>query len=224
MDPKRKFWNEKHKALKQALSRRNNHQRAIGFFLDAHAMVHSAKMAKTKHHLFEDDIWEGLSNNAARRIPAKHNHSIAWVFWHLARIEDVTMNLLVAGKPQVFIWGGWQKKLNVSYRDTGNNITDEYISKLSTSIDLKALRTYRIAVGRCTQQLVGKLTADELRQHAEPDRLQQIWAEQAVRPSGTGVVEYWGKRTFAGLLLMPPTRHNFFHLNECQKIKRLVLQ
>lgn len=28
------------------------------------------------------------------------------------------------------------------------------------------------------------------------------------------VTDYWSRRTIAGLLLMPATRHNFVHLNE----------
>jgi hypothetical protein len=30
----------------------------------------------------------------------------------------------------------------------------------------------------------------------------------------------WSKRTVAGLLPMPPTRHNFLHLNEALRIKQ----
>jgi hypothetical protein len=37
--------------------------------------------------------------------------------------------------------------------------------------------------------------------------------------AGRGVIGYWGGLTGAGLLLMPPTRHNLVHLNEMLKIK-----
>jgi hypothetical protein len=36
------------------------------------------------------------------------------------------------------------------------------------------------------------------------------------------VLEYWGGLTYAGLLLMPPTRHNFIHLNEALRVKKKV--
>jgi hypothetical protein len=32
-------------------------------------------------------------------------------------------------------------------------------------------------------------------------------------------VDYWSKKTIAGLLLMPPTRHCILHLNEAMRIK-----
>jgi hypothetical protein len=36
-------------------------------------------------------------------------------------------------------------------------------------------------------------------------------------------VDYWSRRTVAGLLLMPPTRHCFLHLNEALRIKHALL-
>jgi hypothetical protein len=38
--------------------------------------------------------------------------------------------------------------------------------------------------------------------------------------AASDVLEYWGKRTIAGLLLMPPTRHCFLHLNEAMRIRQ----
>ena len=95
MDPNRKLWNQQQQALLRALSRPDDHQKAIELFLSQHAMLHSAKMA----------------------------------------------------------------------------------------------------------------------------RLQQVMAEGAIVEAASGIADYWGKRTIAGLLLMPPTRHNFVHLNEALRIK-----
>jgi len=35
-----------------------------------------------------------------------------------------------------------------------------------------------------------------------------------------GIVEYWGRRTLAELLLALPTRHNLVHLNESLRLKQ----
>jgi hypothetical protein len=43
--------------------------------------------------------------------------------------------------------------------------------------------------------------------------------EGAVVAAAKGVVEYWGRRNTAGLLLMPATRHNLVHLNEALWLK-----
>jgi hypothetical protein len=60
-------------------------------------MVHSAALAPSGLWFFEDEAWRSLSQTAARCIPPEDQHSIAWLFWHIARTEDVTMNVLVAG-------------------------------------------------------------------------------------------------------------------------------
>jgi hypothetical protein len=65
-------------------------------------MLHSAQMAQAGLWSFEDEVLQGLADPDLRRIPPDEEHSITWVLWPLARIEDVTMNLLVASRPQLF--------------------------------------------------------------------------------------------------------------------------
>ncbi len=69
---------------------------------------------------FADEVLSGLDEAALRHTPPGGEHSIAWILWHLARIEDVTMNLLVAGSPQVFQSAGWRERLGAELEHTGN--------------------------------------------------------------------------------------------------------
>jgi len=46
--------------------------------------------------------------------------------------------------------------------------------------------------------------------------------EGAVVESTRYLVDYWSRCNIAGLLLMPPTRHNFLHLNEVTRIRKLI--
>jgi hypothetical protein len=96
----------------------------------------------------------------------------------------------------------------------------EEIAQFSAVIDIEALRAYRVAVGRRTQEIVRQLAAEELKQKVDPARLQRVWDEGAVVEAARGIADYWGRRTIAGLLLMPATRHNIVHLNEALQIKR----
>ena len=45
-------------------------------------------------------------------------------------------------------------------------------------------------------------------------------AEGAVLEVASDLIDYWAKRTIAGLLLMPATRHNLVHLNEALRLKQ----
>jgi hypothetical protein len=59
-----------------------------------------------------------------------------------------------------------------------------------------------------------------LKNKVDLTRLQQVLDEGAVIPAAIGNVEYWGRRTIAGLLQMPPTRHSYIHLNESLTLKK----
>lgn len=220
MEPNRKHWNEQQQLLQSALQSGADHPGALALFMSQHAMVHSAQMASWEGWSFEDEVWDGLSEAAARGIPRGCEHSIAWLTWHLARIEDVTMNLLVAGGAQLLHAENWLEKLQVSVCDTGNATEPGGVEALSAAVDLAALREYRMAVGRRTREIVAQLQPQDLKKKVDPARIARISAEGAVLPAASEVIDYWSKRTIAGLLLMPPTRHNFVHLNEALRVKQ----
>jgi hypothetical protein len=187
-------------------------------------MVHAARMSGSGLYSFEDEIFQDLIDASFLAIPENDHHSIAWIIWHLGRIEDVTMNILVADKPQLFYKDDWAKKLKMPLRHTGNGMTDKEIIDFSKKIDIKALKRYRIAVGKNTRKIVAGLKPDDLKQNVDPERIKRIWKEKAMLSNARGIVNYWGRRTIAGLLLMPPTRHCFLHLNEARRIKEKLLK
>jgi len=194
-------------------------QDAFQLFFKQHAMLHSAKMAQTGHFSLEDELFEHLSEGKARRIPRASENSIIWNIWHIARIEDVAMNMLVAGSQQVLLQDDWLDEMRIEARDTGNAMPADEILKLSQGIDIAALRAYRVAVGRKTREIVDHLQTDRLKEKVDPARLAQVQQEGAVIEAAGGLIDYWSKRNIAGLLLMPATRHNLVHLNESLRLK-----
>ena len=221
MDPNRKHWNDQFKHLRQAFNNPANHQEAIDLFHRQHAIVHDAEMSNSGLHSFADEVWQDASESTIRCVPPKFEHSIAWIIWHLARIEDMTMNGLLAGKTQVFFQGDWHTKLKIDLRHSGNVVMDDAdVTELSRVIDIDALKEYRLAVGRSTREAVKALEADELARKVESARLQELLDNGSVVQEASDLLTYWGNLTIAGLLLMPPTRHNFVHLNEALKIKQ----
>jgi DinB superfamily len=219
MNLNRERWNQGHQKLHRALAT-NNHLMAVEIFLTQHAMVHSKKMSKSGLWSFEDEVLNDMTGEEFRCIPPGVEHSIAWILFHIARIEDITMNMLVAGSVQLFVCDEWMKKLNVNTVHSANSMDDRSLATLSAQIDMDALRAYRLSVGRRTRDIVRNLKAEELKQKASEIRLQKVMDEGALLPEAIGILNYWSKRTIAGLLLMPPTRHNFLHLNEALRIKQ----
>jgi hypothetical protein len=228
MESYRKLCLQRQTELRRIMTRSERHDEAIQLFLSQHAMLHSARMAAempvrialTEPWSFEDEVLDDMTEEQIRRIPRNCEHSVAWIIWHIARCEDITMNLLVAGSSQVLNQDGWLDRIKTPIRDTGNEMDEAGIIHFSDSIDAEALRAYRVAVGRRTQKIVKQLGPEDLKRKVDPARLQRVWDEGAVVEAASGIVDYWGKRNVAGLLLMPASRHLIVHLNEALKLKR----
>lgn len=218
MDQNRKNWNSQQQTLRHALTKGADQSRAIDLFLCQHAMVHSATMSESGLWSFEDEVRSGLTDADIRRIPADDEHSIAWIFWHIARIEDVTMNIVLSGGSQLLIQDMWNERLEVPYRDTGNGMDKVEIIHLSTVINIQSLFEYRRIVGRRTREIVSQLSINDFKQKVDARRLNRVFTEGAVVEGTRGLLDYWGSLTLGGLMLMPPTRHNFIHLNEALRI------
>jgi hypothetical protein len=219
VEANRKICLKQQTELRQKLLSAGQYRDACQLFFKQHAMLHSAKMALAGLFSLEDGVFDELSEEKARRIPQNSQHSIIWNIWHIARIEDVAMNLLVAGSPQILNQDNWLTQMKIKTRDTGNAMEDEVIADLSKMIDIEALRAYRVAVGRRTREIVYQLQPQELKNKVDPARLDQVRKDGAVAESARGIIDYWSKRNIAGLLLMPATRHNLVHLNESFRLK-----
>ncbi len=216
-----KNWNRQQKTLRSALDDPAGFDRAIALALSQHGWTHEAVVSGAEASTFADQLWEDLDTETARRISLKSDHSIAWLTFHLARIEDTAMNILVAGAPMVLEQGGWLEAMQTSVRHTGNLMPAEEIAQLSQEIHLGALRDYRIAVGKRTREIIQSLTPERLPEKVSSARIQHIRNQGAVLPEAEDLLAYWRRRTVAGLLLMPATRHNMVHTNEALRLKTL---
>lgn len=215
----RKEWNTRQKKLRPLLSKPSQHQQAIDLFLTQHAVLHSENLSPAAAWSYEDLLLDSLDENDFRRLLPNEEHTVAWHIWHIARIEDITMHILVAGEEQILDTQGWQQKLKIAARDTGNSMSIEEIKNLSNTINFKALRGYRLAVGKETRRIVSQIPPGELAAKVSPGRLQMVLEVGAVVPEALELIEYWGKRTIGGLLGMPPTRHMIVHLNQAYALK-----
>ena len=76
-----------------------------------------------------------------------------WLAWHMARTEDVAVNLVVAARTQV-LDDGWARRLDVGRRDTGTGMTDVEGAELTARADVLAVRAYRAALAARTREVV----------------------------------------------------------------------
>jgi hypothetical protein len=107
------------------------------------------------------DVVDGLTpGQLAARLDNKAN-SIAWLVWHVSRIEDDHLAEL-AGRPQVWTTGGWAKRWHLPFNtaDTGYGHTAREVAAVTG--DPKLLLGYFDAVHDMTVQFIRTVTAADL--------------------------------------------------------------
>ncbi len=68
--------------------------------------------------------------------------TIPYGLWHCSRIEDITMNMLVGEKPQVFTEENWKERINTKIIDTGNAMSQQDILDFSKDIHMHELKKF----------------------------------------------------------------------------------
>lgn len=218
----RKAWNENHKILTGIILKPSEHQKAIELFLKQHALLYSSRMESIEYPTLEDELLKDIKEETLRHYPVNSpdtRNSIVWHIWHIARIEDMTMSVLVNDSDQIFHTDNWLDKMNVKVGHSGNEMESEEVAELSSNIDIDALLLYRLEVGRRTREIIKSLQPGQFKQKVESIRLRKLSEQDAVKEQAKWLIDYWGSKTIAGLVLMPATRHNFLHLNRSIRIK-----
>ncbi|WP_030377978.1 MULTISPECIES: mycothiol transferase [unclassified Streptomyces] len=74
---------------------------------------------------------DGLSPDTLNAPPADGTNSIAWLVWHLTRVQDDHI-AEVAGRDQVWLSGGWRKRfaLDLPAEDTGYGHTPAKVAEV----------------------------------------------------------------------------------------------
>lgn len=222
MDTKKASWNSNHNLLRSIFLKPKKFDEAIKLCLEQHSMVHLSKVSQINTVTFEDELWDGMNETAFRAMPSLKDQTVAWCLWHTARIEDITINILVAGDTQVINTDNWHEKMNVKISDTGNAMTNNEVIDFSSNVDMHQLCSYRVAVGKKTREVIQSLQPADLKKKMPPERLQRILDEGAVLnvDGARWLVDFWGRKNVAGILLMPVTRHHLVHINEAMRIKK----
>lgn len=217
-----KSWNDDIKELRKVILKPDKIQESKSLALSLHSMVHLSIMSGVDKKTFEDELWEGLDENTFRTSQNQKGRTIAYGIWHCTRIEDITMNLLVAGDKQIFNRENWQEKINSNITDTGNAMTEDDIMEFSKNINMEELKNYRIEVGRRTRDIVENLSTEDMKRNFDKHRLQRILDERAVLDvkASNWLIDFWGRKNVAGIILMPMTRHQVIHINESLSAKK----
>ncbi len=154
------------------------------------------------HTGFVDDLFKGLSDAQVRQRPAGVN-SVAWLVWHLARVQDAAMSRLVDDRAQVLDEGRWNEAMGLDRRDVGPGMTGDEVEALSLRIDVGALRGYHRAVADRTREIAGSLPAAAWDDVVPAERVRKaVAAEGMLLEPGRWVGEFWARGHSRGWYLL----------------------
>ncbi|MCE0768331.1 DinB family protein [Pseudonocardia kujensis] len=106
-------------------------------------------------------VVDGLSEEQLALRLNDDGNSIAWLVWHLTRVQDDHL-ADAFGTEQVWLAEGWQQRfgLDLEPADTGYGHGPDQVAAVRASADL--LAGYHAAVAQRTVELLAKLTPEQL--------------------------------------------------------------
>ena len=209
--------------LRRLLKAKKTFEPAMELALDLHAVTHTGVVSGSSSPTFCDHVLEGLAEEDYSVMPTEKDETIAWHLWHIARIEDLVSNLLIARQSQIFD-DDWMDRMNVTVKDTGNVMSDSEIISFSRHVKKQELINYRNAVGCQTCAVIKSLTPSDLKRKPESEYLDRLVSEGGLldRKGSVWLKDFWGSYTVTGLLLLPLTRHHMMHLPDSAAIKEFI--
>ena len=191
----------------------------LGFFLSQHAALHAADVSG---RVFPAQrIFGELSDEQMRARPGPGLNSPVWLLWHMARTEDVAVNLVVAGGDQV-LDDEWVRRMNVRWRIIGTGMTEDEVADMTAHADVAAVRAYRSAVGRRTREAVQALRPDAWDELVGEEDIKRAGAAGALRDWIEGRAYPWLGWSRADQLGSSALRHNTAHIGEAITIRGLA--
>lgn len=166
------------------------------------------------HVRLVDALCAGISDVQIRRRPHGVN-SVAWLVWHMTRVEDAVMSRFLLDGAQTLDEGDWNARMQLTRRDVGAGMTSVDVDELSAAIDLDGLRGYQRAVSDRTRALIREMPPQAWDEIVAPATVRRhVAAEGMLVDAGRWVEEFWAKGHTRGWYilqvgLLHPYGHGF---------------
>ncbi len=112
---------------------------------------------------------DGLTQEEAAFVPAAESNSIAFILWHMTRVEDFFVIRVIQREIELYEAEGWREKLGTPAKDTGFDYTLEQLQAWPVP-KLEIMRGYYDSVRKKTLALLKNITSERLSELARPDR------------------------------------------------------
>jgi uncharacterized damage-inducible protein DinB len=111
----------------------------------------------------------GLTQEEAAWSPTAESNSIAFILWHMTRVEDFFINRVIQRQVELYEAEGWREKLGTPAKDTGFEYTLKQLRAWPVP-KLEIIRGYTESVRKKTLARLKNITSERLSELARPDR------------------------------------------------------
>ena len=109
-----------------------------------------------------DQALDGLSDDELSYSPHPESNSIAFILWHMSRIEDRWIQTFALGlDADIWAQDGWYERFEMSKTDIGVNLSTEQLDQYR-AMSRQNLDGYRFATRKAMESYVSTLNSDDL--------------------------------------------------------------
>ena len=108
-----------------------------------------------------NEALDGLNEEEIAWAPGAESNSIAFILWHVTRVEDRWINRITQDENEIYDAGGWQERLGTPPKESGGRYTKEQLQAWPVP-KLELLREYADSVREKTMALLQSITAEKL--------------------------------------------------------------
>ncbi len=134
------------------LSRKREVRMRIGQFIEK---------SLTESSEYINQAIQGLTTDQLAFRPQRHSNSIAFLLWHVARVEDLWINRILLGEMEIYERGGWYKKFGTPAQHSGFGYDVNMLDSWPVP-GLELLRDYAAAVRGKTKAYVNSLNMKKM--------------------------------------------------------------
>jgi len=112
---------------------------------------------------------DGLTQEEAAWRPNAECNSIAFILWHMTRVEDFFVNRVIQRENELYEAEGWREKLGTPPKETGYQYAAEQLQTWPVP-QLEVLRGYASSVIEKTLAFLKSVPPQKLSEVPHPDR------------------------------------------------------
>lgn len=112
-------------------------------------------------------VLDGLTQEEATWSPGPECNSIAFILWHVMRVEDLFVNRIIQREKELYETEGWQEKLGTPVKSYQYTI-EELQAWLAPKLEV--LREYADSVREKTLAFLKSIPPERLSEVPRPDR------------------------------------------------------